>query len=141
MFGRLNSFRGRVSVNVFCIRPVADFNEITAHFCEVIYAHQRNLQATTQHRLHTSAHTHQGQSEQKKKSNQIDGVILSLQQKILEVVKRPEFANCQIGCEVSNIYLQVKGHSIQEIQNTIQSLATEGLIYSTVDEEHFKAME
>ncbi|KAI8997327.1 hypothetical protein BDB01DRAFT_713121 [Pilobolus umbonatus] len=39
VYGRLNSFGGRVTVVAFSIRPITDFNEITYHFLDAVFAH------------------------------------------------------------------------------------------------------
>eukprot|EP00483_Globobulimina_turgida_P003123 UN03128 len=40
--GRINNFQGRCSVNAFDIIPITNFNEITHHFLECIFAHLSN---------------------------------------------------------------------------------------------------
>lgn len=39
IIGRINHYAGRCSINVFEIIPITDFNEITHHFLECVYAH------------------------------------------------------------------------------------------------------
>uniref|UniRef100_A0A2P2J8M9 Replication family protein n=1 Tax=Rhizophora mucronata TaxID=61149 RepID=A0A2P2J8M9_RHIMU len=40
--GQLRGLQGRRFINIFSVRPVTDFNEITSHFVECIYVHFYN---------------------------------------------------------------------------------------------------
>merc|ERR1740121_659646 len=39
IFGRINVYQGRCSINVFQVTPITDFNDITLHFTECLYSH------------------------------------------------------------------------------------------------------
>merc|ERR1712228_507665 len=65
-----------------------------------------------------------------------------LQQAVLNVVKSPRFANSETGCNVNEIFGQLQPqYDRQTILDAINTLSEEGAMYSTLDEEHFKAVE
>ncbi|PON75924.1 Replication factor A protein [Parasponia andersonii] len=47
--GRLKSFQGKRTLNVFSIRPVEDYNEIASHFIECVYVHFYNKKCQKPH--------------------------------------------------------------------------------------------
>jgi len=72
--------------------------------------------------------------------NQDDGRS-NIQQKVLAVVRSPEFVNSETGCNVQNIFQKLPSEDRQAIKDAIDMLAEEGVMYSTLDDEHFKAVE
>jgi len=171
IFGRINSFQGKCSVNVFDVYPVTDFNEITHHFTEVIFAHLSNLERAEKQKLQMQDGGMQmggsmGMSSNNGNSNmgpgysndqgmggnggntgwngnsmnQDDGRPV-IQQMVLKIVKSPEFANSETGCNVNSIFDKLPNENVQSIREAIDMLAEEGVMYSTLDDEHYKAVE
>jgi len=184
IFGRINSFQGKFSVNVFDVVPVTNFNEVTHHFTEVVFAHLSNLEMAKKkemqmnnmndgsmmmggnNNMNTNSMgpgfgNNQGMGKMGGMSamsahgmggngmggggwnngNQQDSGRPAIQQMVLKVVKSPEFANSETGCNVNSIFQKLQGQDIQSIREAIDILAEEGAMYSTLDDEHYKAVE
>jgi len=170
IFGRINSFQGKCSINAFDVIPVTDFNEITHHFTEVIFAHLMNLENAKKQAMgmndsmmgmgNTSTSDmgpgygnaanggfagngggfNGGNQGGFGGGNQGDDKPV-LHQMILKVVKSPEFAHNETGCNVQSIFQKLPNENVQNIREAIDIMAEEGIMYSTVDEEHYKAVE
>jgi len=171
IFGRINSFQGKCSVNVFDLYPVTNFNEITHHFTEVIFAHLMNLERAKKEAMqmnNSSAmmggnmNSNNGSSSMGpgygNGNNQGNGGnnggggwgnndntnehnnLPVIQQMVLKVVKSPQFANSETGCNVQNIYDKLPNENMQDLKDAIDSLAEQGVMYSTLDDEHYKAV-
>ena len=123
IFGRINSFQGKCSVNVFDVVPVTNFNEITHHFTEVIFAHLTNLETAKKQemQMNNSSMMMGGNNNSNTMSSMGPGYgndqgmggnqgggwngnamnkdsgRSSIEQKVLSVVKSPEFANSETG--------------------------------------------
>jgi len=167
IFGRINSFQGKCSVNVFDVVPVTNFNEITHHFTEVIFAHLTNLETAKKQemQMNNSSMMMGGNNNSNTMSSMGPGYgndqgmggnqgggwngnamnkdsgRSSIEQKVLSVVKSPEFANSETGCNVQAIFDRLPNEDIQKLKDTIDLLAEEGVMYSTLDDEHYKAVE
>jgi len=171
IFGRINSFQGKCSINAFDVIPVEDFNEITHHFTEVIFAHLMNLENAKKRAMGMDNGSMMGMGNTSTSDmgpgygNAANGGFAGngggfnggnqggfgggnqgddkpvLHQMILKVVKSPEFAHNETGCDVQNIFKRLPNENVQAIREAIDILAEEGIMYSTVDEEHYKAVE
>jgi len=181
IYGKINNFQGRCSVNVFEIEPVTNFDEVTHHFTEVIFAHLSNLEMAKKREMtqqsggmmmdqgsmntmnngnasgpgYGNQQNNQGMSNQGMgqgmdnnnnggwNNNQgMDSGRDPLQQAVLNVVKHPQHANSETGCHVDRIFEKLQPqYDRQTILDSINTLSEEGAMYSTLDEEHFKAVE
>lgn len=134
--GRLVSFNERRSVVAFHIKPVTDFNQVTHHFLQAIYVHLYNKNVLQHGRSvppveMPAANVHDFGGD-------MGGFSLSnLQLKVLNSIRscfNPE------GAPLSNIIATLKHAASEgEIRNAIEFLSSEGHVYSTIDEEHFRA--
>ncbi|GMN52055.1 hypothetical protein TIFTF001_021210 [Ficus carica] len=112
--GRLKSFQGKRSLNVFSVRPVEDYNEIASHFIECIYVHFYNSRSR---KLQGGVNT---QSQETSLTNQpiaqsSAGGSKSTEDMVMEFLHQPM---CLLA---------------------IDNLVKEGAVYSTVDDNHFKS--
>merc|ERR1712129_44840 len=62
----------------------------------------------------------------------------SLQNKILNIIRSPEFENSETGCDVSVLFSRLGNEDVNAIRAAIDQLSDSGMIYSTVDDEHYK---
>jgi len=166
IFGRINVYQGRCSINVFEIAPITDFNDITLHFTECIYSHLANTTATEKGPSQPQQQQQQnqggwnGQQQQQQQQNQgggwnqnqnqnqqprhggngngNGGAGDSLQNKILNIIRSPEFENSETGCDVSVLFSRLGNEDVNAIRAAIDQLSDSGMIYSTVDDEHYK---
>ena len=170
IFGRINSFQGKCSVNVFDVVPITNFNEITHHFTEVIFAHLSNLETAKKQEMQMNDNSmmmmggnnngntmssmgpgygnDQGMGGNGGSGGGWNGNAMNkdsgrpaIQQMILKVVKSPQFANSETGCNVQAIFDRLPNEDIQNLKDAIDLLAEEGVMYSTLDDEHYKAVE
>jgi len=162
IFGRIHVYQGRCSVNVFEIAPVTDFNDITLHFTECIYAHLANTTASDKaSAMNTdsfgsggNAQQNQGgwsgqqqphgangggwNQQQQQQHGGGGGEQSPLENKILNIIRSPEFENSETGCDVSVLFGRLGNEDVNAIRTAIDSLSDSGMIYSTVDDEHYK---
>lgn len=151
LIGNLKSFQGKKQIVAFSVRPVTNFDEVTCHYIECIYFHLQNSKsqvqgfASTQPQmvdssLNTSARTSSSgyQTAPTNLSSQfgIDG-LKDCDQMILDYLQQPSCSERERGVHVNELSEQLKIPQ-KKIMNSIASLENEGLIYSTVDEFHYK---
>ncbi|XP_010525873.1 PREDICTED: replication protein A 32 kDa subunit A [Tarenaya hassleriana] len=152
--GHLKSFQGKKQLLVFSVRPITDFNEVTFHYIECIHFYSRNSKSqqvgsVTQSPMANSSvnATFQGGSNtiQAASSNHVSsqnegGGRKNLDEMILDYLKQPSCTDQQQGIHLDEISQQLKIPK-NKLENVIHSLESDGLIYSTIDEFHFKHVE
>jgi len=153
IFGRIHVYQGRCSVNVFEIAPITDFNDITLHFTECIYSHLANTtEGTKQGAMHTQQQQQQQQQQQHQQPQQHqqqqqhggawnqggNNGADPLQNKILSIIRSPMYENSETGCDVSVLFNRLGNEDVNAIRAAIDQLSDNGMIYSTVDDEHYK---
>ncbi|KAG8372372.1 hypothetical protein BUALT_Bualt12G0059400 [Buddleja alternifolia] len=120
--GHLKSFQGKKQVVVYAIRPINDYNEIANHFLECVHAHCCNTRLQTGASAPTSASSavstpngHQANSSsQISHEYNVDG-LGSIDKMVLDHLQQPSSLEA------------------------MESLESEGLVYSTIDEFHYKS--
>jgi len=164
--GRIHHFGGRCSINVFNVIPITDFNEITHHFMEVIYAHLVNTQPPKQGNNNNNnmgmGGGGQDNNQWNNNNNQMNnnnnnqwnnnnnnnnnggggmggGGGGGLKQKVYQLISHPQWTNSETGCNVETIFQQLSNEDVNEIRTIIDELSTEGQIYSTLDDDHYKS--
>merc|ERR1712130_359634 len=146
--GRMNSFQGRCSINVFNIIPITNFNEITHHFLEVIYSHLLNTKDgqgnnnqnngnnnNQQWNNQQNGQQHNNNQHQMQHNNMNNNKFVGLKGDIMTIIAR---GHNETGCNVSAVFQQLNNEDVNEIRSAIDDLCTDGHIYSTIDDEHFK---
>ncbi|XP_038880298.1 replication protein A 32 kDa subunit B [Benincasa hispida] len=146
--GHLKSFQGKRTLNVFSIRPVTDYNEITSHFIESIYVHFYNTRlrkqqgsSITQPQMANLSNTPM-KGYQAPMSNQYTGQAggdgwKSLEQMVLDFLQLPS-CDSERGAHRDVIAQQLKV-PLEKLIPAMKNLEEEGLIYSTTDDYHFKS--
>ncbi|XP_015875792.2 replication protein A 32 kDa subunit A isoform X1 [Ziziphus jujuba] len=135
--GRLKSFQNKMSLNVFSIRPVDDYNEIASHFIECIYVHFYNSRlrkpqgavstqppATSAPNLTSGQYSSDGQK--------------STEEMILDFLHLPSCLAREEGAHRDVISQQLK-IPVDKLMLAIGNLVREGVVYSTVDDFHYKS--
>ncbi|VVB08890.1 unnamed protein product [Arabis nemorensis] len=149
--GHLKTFQGKKQLLVFSVRPIMDFNEVTFHYIECIHFYSQNSEsqmgqqvgdATQSHVVNTSVSTNQTTPLNPVVSSQNnDGNgRKNLDDMILDYLKQPACTARQQGIHLDEIAQQLKIPK-SKLEGVIQSLEGDGLIYSTIDEYHFKHVE
>jgi len=143
--GHLRSFHNQRSIVAFRIQPVVDFNEITYHQLEAVYAHLSNtkgvLQAADAPTM-TTALSGGGRADPGvygsynnfAKPNQSTQSFNDLHTQIIQVIRNARSAE---GASVSLICQQLKRNE-HEIRRAIDELSGGGHLFSTTDEDHYQ---
>ncbi|KAL7138102.1 hypothetical protein ABFS83_10G140600 [Erythranthe nasuta] len=143
--GHLKTFQAKKQVVVFAIRPVNDYNEIATHFLECIHAHCCNNKSQNNGSSAPSASTavatqtgHQTvPSTQVSQEYNVDG-LGSIDKMVLDYLQLPSSLTDERGVHRNEIAQKLK-LSQEKIIETMEALETEGLVYSTIDEFHYKS--
>ncbi|ESQ46433.1 hypothetical protein EUTSA_v10000282mg [Eutrema salsugineum] len=149
--GHLKTFQGKKQLLVFSVRPITDFNEVTFHYIECIHFYSKNSESqlgqqvgdvTQSHMVNSSVTTNQTTTLNPVMSSQNnDGNgRKNLDDMILDYLKQPACTERQQGIHLDEIAQQLKIPK-NKLEGVIQSLEGDGLIYSTIDEYHFKHVE
>mmetsp|Transcript_45041 Transcript_45041/g.40296 ORF Transcript_45041/g.40296 Transcript_45041/m.40296 type:complete len:314 (+) Transcript_45041:131-1072(+) len=168
IIGRINHYAGRCSINVFEIIPITDFNDITHHFLECVYAHleytvghlnpeKKQRQQQSNNNMNDQSNYNQNNQNNNNNNNNNNyygnntnsmnmGMGMNnnnnglpvIQNKILQVINVPEYENSDAGCNVEIIFQKLSGEDVNAIRDAIDQLSDAGYIYSTVDDEHYK---
>ncbi|XP_058207789.1 replication protein A 32 kDa subunit B isoform X5 [Rhododendron vialii] len=144
--GHLKGFQGKKQLTVFSIRPLTDYNEMPYHFVECMYVHNYNTKSRgsvpTQN-MPNSAVATPSNSYQAAPPNQytghygIDGVK-GIAQLVFDYLQQPSCLSLEKGLHVNEIAQQLS-MPVEKISESIKFLEEDGLVYSTIDDYHFKS--
>jgi len=126
--GLIRAFSGKRSLNCHKIMPVTDMNEVTCHMLECVYANASSSQQA-------SSGGGAGGAVDVGGGGQIPG--LSPLQSQVQMIIRKETS--ERGCSIDDICQSMRSVAPKAIRDAIEFLSIEGLIYSTIDDEHFQA--
>lgn len=152
--GHLKSFKGEKHVAVFSVRPVTNFDEITFHFIACIHNHIRTSKAqkmqgdgtTISENINSTPKTPIQNGTNGFKSNlssqlpipfNVDG-LKGPDQMVLAYLQLPANYGNEKGIHTDELAQKLK-FPHNKIMESIRSLEDEGMIYSTIDEFHYKA--
>lgn len=150
--GHLKSFQGAKQLVAFSVRPVTNFDEVTFHFIDCIHNHLQTksqgegLTPTQPQLVDTSLSTpmrnglngsQTAPSSQLSGQFSIDG-LKSCDQLVLDYLQQPSSIGQEKGIHRDELSRQLK-FPVEKIMESIRSLEEEGLIYSTIDEFHYKS--
>lgn len=149
LHGHLKGFQGKRHLVAFSLRPVTDYNEVTYHYLECIYTHFYNTRLQKkQGGLHASAHMPTSgittpikgyqAAPQSQFSGQYGVAHGGVDQMVIDYLQQPSCLAREKGVHREELAQQLK-IPVERIMETIRSLEEEGLIYSTIDEFHFKS--
>ncbi|GFQ01427.1 replication protein a 32 kDa subunit b [Phtheirospermum japonicum] len=148
--GHLKGFQGKKQLMVYSVRPLTDYNEIANHFADCIYVHCYNTKIRKQqdasqvpgHMPNSSVNT-PSKGYQSTQSNHfsvqynIEGVK-GIDKMVLNYLQQPSCIAREKGVHRSELAQQLNVTE-NKILEAIDSLESEGLIYSTIDEFHYKS--
>ncbi|CAN1825467.1 Replication protein A 32 kDa subunit A [Linum perenne] len=144
--GHLSSFQGTTNLVVFSTRPVTNYDEISFHFIDCIHSHILSSKAKLP-RMGESTFTTPVKSEptnsqassasQLAKQYTIDG-LKDCDQLVIECLKQYADMGQEKGMHIDEICKHLKLPS-EKIKESIRAMEDDGLIYSTIDEYHYKA--
>ncbi|KAI5060148.1 hypothetical protein GOP47_0024568 [Adiantum capillus-veneris] len=152
IYGHLCVLQGKKSIVALSIRLIVDFNEVTFHFLESVYVHVL--------RANSMGHNIP--------SNQIGGSITSYMQapssfyndlvdytpsypvntdgspeacvrRVQSIFEEPHNLTLEAGLHVDDVIRRMNGFGIQQVRVAIELLVNEGMIYSTIDDDHYRS--
>ncbi|XP_062022888.1 replication protein A 32 kDa subunit A [Rosa rugosa] len=148
--GHLKAFQGVRQIVAFSVRPVKNFDEVAFHYIECIYNHLQlqKLQGNAVNQpqpMGSSVYTpvkSEPSGYQTASSNQFSGQLtidgrMSAPELILEYLSQPSSIESANGTSTEELSQRLK-LSMDKILVGIKSLDDEGLVYSTIDDSHFK---
>lgn len=145
--GQLKGFQGKKQLMVFGIKPVVDFDEITHHFVECMYVHSYNtklmkLQGSSSNQVHMPTSAVNTQTYQTAPSNHFVGQSEAerhqgVEKLVLEYLLQPASVARENGVHQQELAAQLR-LPLERILVALRILGDEGLIYSAVDECHYK---
>ncbi|MCL7037585.1 hypothetical protein MKW94_003156 [Papaver nudicaule] len=154
--GHLKCFKGKKYLEAFCVRPVNDIDQLAYRFKECMDVHCHNtksqckatrywlcdLLTQLQPQIPNAAITNGPSSYQTAPSNQCNwqpattGII----EKVLDFLFIPTYLAQEKGAHLAEVAQHLKVPP-QEIMEAIRDLEEEGMVYSTIDEFHYKISE
>ncbi|XP_064327593.1 replication protein A 32 kDa subunit [Phalacrocorax carbo] len=137
--GHLRFFQTTKSLVAFKIVPLENMNEFTAHILEIVNAHmilgkKRMLPSRVPQSFSSAATGDMGGSGGGG-SLTLNG-LTAHQSQVLNLIK-----NCTIpeGMSLQELKFQLHNMSMSTIRQAVEFLSSEGHIYSTVDDDHYKS--
>jgi len=129
VFGIIKSLQGEKIVQAFRILPVKELNEITHHMLECM--------SSSIHYAQKGCGEDAGMdtNNQAMKSNSGMG---SCNEQVSNLIK---LCKASQGMHINEICENLKMFSKTKISEALEFLSTEGHVYSTIDDEHFKSTE
>lgn len=160
--GQLRTFQGQRNVVAFQIRPVSDFNEVTYHFLEVVYAHLHRTNGMKAAGASAAAGipgsgtpgmvpgmTTPGSAAKPSMpavpTMGAGGIGMGsgmdpCQQMVLSVFNSEYARSRDIGVGFDELCQNLNGQfTPAQIRQAIDFLVNDGHVYSTIDENHFKS--
>ncbi|XP_052774059.1 replication protein A 32 kDa subunit-B-like [Mya arenaria] len=136
--GTVRSFGGKKSITASKITPVTDMNELTYHILEVVHSHiTANAGQTGGGDMGGAVQgmTSMDQGGAGFSDDMVSG-LTSIQNQVRMAIKSDGSAE---GASVDMVSRQMKGLPEKAIRDAIEFLSSEGHIYSTIDDDHYKA--
>ncbi|XP_010022937.1 PREDICTED: replication protein A 32 kDa subunit [Nestor notabilis] len=136
--GHVRFFQTKRSLVAFKIMPLENMNEFTAHILEIVHAHMllsRNVMPAS--KAPQSFGTGMGEvgGYGGGGSLPVNG-LTAHQTQVLNLIK-----NCPVpeGMSLQELSVQLQNVSMSTIKQAVEFLSSEGHIYSTVDDDHYKS--
>ncbi|XP_054251292.1 replication protein A 32 kDa subunit [Indicator indicator] len=137
--GHLRSFQNKKSLVAFKIMPLENMNEFTTHILEIVNAHvvlRKNLMVPARGpQVFPSAGVGDLGGYGGVCSLPLNG-LTAHQSQVLNLIK-----NCPVpeGMSLQELKAQLHSMSMSTIKQAVEFLSSEGHIYSTVDDDHYKS--
>eukprot|EP00249_Psilotum_nudum_P029100 c39360_g1_i1 orf=289-1152(-) len=156
--GHLRSFQGKRNVIAFSVRPITDFNEVTFHFLECIFVHLYNLKSalpgskpTNTIAYGTTTHNEPSRNlsnmDGARRYNQymppsaaaLGGTMTECQKRVQAIFEEPASLASEVGISIDEVVRRMVGFARKQVIDAIDFLVNEGLVYSTIDDDHYKS--
>lgn len=134
--GTVRSFGGKKSVVAFKVSPITDMNELTYHMLEVIYSHASLGAQSSGMGDRDMSSSNMMQTGGSFTDNGAVSGLTSIQSQVHLAIRNNPTAE---GASVDSVCKQIRGVPEKAIRDAIEFLSSEGHIYSTIDDDHYKA--
>ncbi|XP_067386851.1 replication protein A 32 kDa subunit isoform X2 [Emydura macquarii macquarii] len=137
--GHLRSFQNKKSLVAFKITPLEDMNEFTTHILEIVNAHmilRKSLMAPSKMPQSLGSFGMGGMASYGGSSSMPVNGLTAHQSQVLNLIKScsdPE------GMSLKELKSQLHNINMSTIKQAVEFLSSEGHIYSTVDDDHYKS--
>ncbi|WCJ41688.1 Replication protein A 32 kDa subunit A [Euphorbia peplus] len=148
--GHLKSFQSIKQIVAFSVRPVTNFDEVAFHFIDCIHTHLQHVKSqkgsgfVQPQMVDSSLNTpgrggsnEQASSIQISKQYSVDG-LKDCDQLVLDHLQQSSNMGQEKGVHMDELCQKLK-LPLQKIKDSIRCLEDEGLVYSTIDEFHYKS--
>lgn len=132
VFGNLRSFGNKRSISAFKLRAVTDLNELTSHLLECMYAQVYKSKAIKQPQNNMDNPVSHGNMT----AGDQDMGLSKNQMQVLNCIKASIEEH---GVTINEVTTKLSGLPKKQIMDAIEFLSNEGHVYSTIDDDHFKA--
>ncbi|XP_048358442.1 replication protein A 32 kDa subunit isoform X2 [Sphaerodactylus townsendi] len=139
--GHLRSFQNKKSLVAFKLIPLEDMNEFTTHMLEVVNAHmilkKSSLLSTSAMAPRSFAPSGMGSVASYGGSSGLPaGGLSTHQSQVLNLIKNSISPS---GISLQELKSQLHNMNVATIKKAVEFLSSEGHIYSTIDDDHFKS--
>mmetsp|Transcript_15159 Transcript_15159/g.39944 ORF Transcript_15159/g.39944 Transcript_15159/m.39944 type:complete len:303 (+) Transcript_15159:42-950(+) len=146
VIGQLRSFNNSRSLVAYSIQPITNFNEYTFHFIDVVHTHLKHTKgkpaaAAPSMMMGGGAPmggiamppAQAGYGAPPAAGADVNDLVLSF--------FKTKGENSDTGCTIQEVCAAVAAQNISEprVREAVEFLSNEGHLYSTIDDEHFKA--
>ena len=143
--GKIRNFQNSKQIVAFDVRPVKDHNEVTYHMISAVQVH---LHHTTQPAAPVdsngpgfgfgAAPAMQSAPAQAAPMAGADSGLSDVQKSVMSIIEQRGAG--EMGCEFGVVKSELGAKfNEQQLRDAIEFLSGEGHLYSTIDEDHFKA--
>ncbi|XP_028598584.2 replication protein A 32 kDa subunit isoform X2 [Podarcis muralis] len=140
VLGHLRSFQNKKSLVAFKILPLEDMNEFTTHLLEVVNAHmilRKGNMPMSMKMPQPAGLMGMGNTSSYGGNGALPMSGLTAHQtQILNLIKSSTSAE---GISLQDLQSQLRSINLPTLKKAVEFLSSEGHIYSTIDDEHFKS--
>ncbi|XP_050788346.1 replication protein A 32 kDa subunit isoform X1 [Gopherus flavomarginatus] len=137
--GHLRSFQNKKSLVAFKIMPLEDMNEFTTHLLEIVNAHmvlRKSIMTTSKMPQSLGSFGMSDMASYGCGSNVPVNGLTAHQSQVLNLIKSCPDAE---GLSLKELKSQLHNINMTTIKQAVEFLSSEGHIYSTVDDDHYKS--
>jgi len=141
--GQVKTFAGKAHVVAHHVSKMQSLNELIAHNIECVHASmairkQNDLTGggMTTTTTMTTGHNFGGNTHQTQSTSAVANGFTPVQNAVLNLLKT---VTTMTGASVTDICKQLKQFSENQVKQALEFLSGEGHIYSTTDDDHFRA--
>ncbi|XP_043993966.1 replication protein A 32 kDa subunit-like isoform X1 [Gambusia affinis] len=137
VIGSLRSYNGQRSLLAMNVRRVKDLNEISSHMLEVVQAHMQVFRKVFDVNMNLTVVPKPDWSSGTRPQGVLPNGLSTVQGQVLHQIQ--VFSVHNDGISFHDLTRNLDNISIRDIRSSLAFLASEGHIFSTIDEHHFKA--